>query len=343
MSNSTEAVTQPLSVVVPLMFSCILAVILNIAVCYLILRVRSLKTATNVFTFSLCLCNILIAGILIPSYCYFNSSTYFKYLLTITILVYVCNLTAVTSERLLSITYPLNYTIFVTKKNTKLVAAFAWLISIIYSLLPLIWSSDTRRVVHKMYVFFTLVLFLVAPLIFVCFTYIKVCIEIKKMLNYSKKCMNLNNFQYSPSVENIGPKNDSILEECNNRIPLAENLLKSSKLFSNVCRQKLEKKSSLLKHLKSKMSELKLATAFGIVALTYMVNWVPVIILSFMEAINRLDLIPTGLEEFSIFIMAFNTLIDALIYALFLKNFRKTIKLFLRQLKTKNESCFCFV
>ena len=42
------------------MTSCIIGVIANIFVPYLILTVRRLKTVTNVFVFSICLCNVFV-------------------------------------------------------------------------------------------------------------------------------------------------------------------------------------------------------------------------------------------------------------------------------------------
>nr|XP_012566739.2 5-hydroxytryptamine receptor 1E [Hydra vulgaris]XP_047126173.1 5-hydroxytryptamine receptor 1E [Hydra vulgaris]XP_047126174.1 5-hydroxytryptamine receptor 1E [Hydra vulgaris] len=351
MLNSTETFHQPLTVVVPLLTSCVIAVILNIIVCCLILKVRSLKTATNIFILSLCLCNIVIAGILLPTHCFFRGSLFYNYLLSVTILAYICNLTAVTSERLFSITYPLKYMMIITKKKTTIIAVSAWTVSLVYALLPLVWNSDINMVYHKVYVIFTLVVFLIAPLIFVCTTYIKVCLEIKKMLDYNKECIGSNILQFSSSVENIASEMTCV-PEIENEIVLSKNLLKpsdssvsavkTSDSSANNCKKEIDIRSSLFKQLKSKMSELKSATAFGIVALTYMMNWIPVIILTTLEAIGRLDLIPIGLEEFSIFIMAISTLVDPFIYALFLKNFRKKIKLIIRRFKAENRNLLCF-
>ena len=341
MSNSIDAVNQPLSVVIPLMMSCVLAVIFNTTVCYLIATVRSLKTATNVFIFSLCLCDMVIAGILLPVHCYFSGSIYYGYLLTITILVYICNLTAVTSERLFSITYPLKYIMIVTKKRTTVIATLAWVVPILYSLLPLIWNSDIKRIENKVYTVFTLVVFLIGPLIFVCITYIKVCVEIKKMLSYNKECKGMNMLRFSPSTENVASEM-TLVPDCD-KFMFSEKLIRPTDPSAMFVKKEIESKTSLVKQLKLKMSELRSSTAFGIVAITYMMNWIPVIILTFLQAIGRLDLVPPGLSEFSIFVMAISSLVDALIYALFLKNFRKTIKLIIRRFKTRDKKCMCFI
>ena len=52
-----------------LMTSCIVGCIANIFVPYLILTVRRLKTVTNVFVFSICLCNVFVG-----EYCSFRGA-----------------------------------------------------------------------------------------------------------------------------------------------------------------------------------------------------------------------------------------------------------------------------
>ena len=333
MTNEEKEVHRSLSVAIPLMTSCVLAVAFNTIVCYLIATFSSLKTATNVFVFSLCLCNIILAGIVLPIHIYFSESIYYRYLLTITIIAYICNMTAVTSERLYSITYPLEYIMIVTKKRTTMIATLAWVVSICYSLLPLIWKSDTSGNQHVIYSVFTLVVFLVGPLIFVCITYIKVCIEIKKIYSYSKKFKS-NKLELSPCSENIVSDISSISKR-NGENSLAENIEKQLFEPSVLILANDKMRTSVVRQLKSKMSELKSSAAFGIVALIYMLNWIPIFVITFLDVIKRKDLVPHGLDKFSIFFMAISALIDALIYALFLKNFRKTIKLIVRRFRER--------
>ena len=65
--NEVYVESISLEMVIPLMICCVVAVASNLFVCYLILTVRRLKTTTNVFVFSLCICNIMFAAVLYVS------------------------------------------------------------------------------------------------------------------------------------------------------------------------------------------------------------------------------------------------------------------------------------
>ena len=189
--NGTNPITiesnPPLSVVIPLMLSCVIAVVFNAIVCYLIYTVRRLKTPTNVFVFSLCVCNISFAGLLLPLYCFYQNSLFYMYVVLSTVLIYFGNLTAVTYERLFSITRPMQYNQEMNKRKAIKMVIMAWSIPLIYCFLPNIWKSNTTILPHKIFLSGTLVLFLLLPLVYILYVYVRVCIEIKKMLNYSSK------------------------------------------------------------------------------------------------------------------------------------------------------------
>ena len=80
-----------------------------------------------------------------------------------------------------------------------------------------------------------------------------------------------------------------------------------------------------VKNMKMKRRELKASLPFGIVTLTYMLTWIPVVVMTFNVVINRPDLTPPSLAIFSIFAIGFNALIDPLLYGLLLHSFRKVI------------------
>ena len=175
---------ESLLLLVPLLVSCCLAIILNILVCHLIVTSHRLKTPTNVFVFSLCVCNINFAGLLIPMHCFNIGTLIYSYITLITVLTYIGNLTAVTSERLFSIVNPFRYQTLMTIQNAIKSTLTAWTVPLLYSILPLFWGSDPTLVVHKIYITGTLVIFLIIPLFFIIFVYVKVCLEITNMYKY---------------------------------------------------------------------------------------------------------------------------------------------------------------
>ena len=88
---------------------CGLSVLENLAVCSMIYCYRSLHNTTNVFIFGLCITNCLFAGVLLPMHCFERANEAYLYLTIIIILIYICNLTAVTLERYIAIIRPLHY------------------------------------------------------------------------------------------------------------------------------------------------------------------------------------------------------------------------------------------
>ena len=89
--------------------------------------------------------------------------------------------------------------------------------------------------------------------------------------------------------------------------------------------KKSNARRSSLGRLKQRMNELKASLAFAAVAMTYMFTWVPVIVLTFLDVLDRMQLAPPSLFVFSIYAIAINSLLDPFLYGLLLRNFRMTI------------------
>ena len=190
-NTSTPAIVAPTApsteVIAILMTICILAVFENIFVCCMIFNCESLRTATNVFIFSLCVANLLFASVLIPMHCFAQGKKAYGYLTLIICLIYILNLTAVTAERLISITKPLHYHTIVTKRRAYWIVILSYMIPCSYCLIPISYSSDDNHVAHKGFMTFTMIVFLVCPLVFITWVYIKVCIETRKFFrNHTK-------------------------------------------------------------------------------------------------------------------------------------------------------------
>ena len=180
--------TQSLSIasVSVLMMLCCLAILENIFTCYLICTNKILHTATNTFIFSLCITDILCAGVLVPIAVFCKGSTIYLYLSGMTVFTYAANLMAVTYERLISITKPLQYRSIVTKKKALRITLAAWIIPILYCLLPITWETNTQSLEHKIFLLFALLIFLVAPLFFICFVYVRIFFEVHRLLKDSR-------------------------------------------------------------------------------------------------------------------------------------------------------------
>ena len=85
--------------------------------------------------------------------------------------------------------------------------------------------------------------------------------------------------------------------------------------------------------VQQKAYELKASLAFFIVALLYMLTWLPVVALTFTEIVDLF--VPHHVEIASLYTIALNALIDPFVYGLLLPSFRDTLKLLLRRKREK--------
>lgn len=441
MDSQQSYFMEPIEITIPLMASCVIAVISNVFVCYLIVTKERLKTVTNMFVFSLCLCDILFAGVLVPAHCFFQQTLAYQFLVIITVLIYIGNLTSATFERFFSITKPFKYHQHMTKKRAIQITFAAWVIPSSYCLLPLFWQSDTTVLPHKIYLICTLILFLLGPLLFIVFVYIKIFIEIKKMVSYERTlhvtirkrensganeqwlsfcCFKYHVYSKSPNETatlsdtfsldlnpdfdvkgktdhvgtarhynrcisypysdrfrpNILSESDLVIEEdsdenleiddsldngnlkepFNQRSPKSRSVTRFSNpnnksnfqsratnksIFSSgfqpkrlsILSQNLKIKPKVT-GMKNRIMEFKASLTFGIVAFTYMFTWLPVVIMTFLDALDKQQHITRNMQVFSIFAIAVNALSDPFLYGLLLQPFRMTIKKVFRKLLT---------
>lgn len=198
-----------------LLSSCVTGIIANLFVIYLIATVQRLKTVTNVFVFSICICNIMVSSVLLPMKLFMDDppcpvyNLAYGFINLITILIYISNLTAVSYDRLLSITQPMLYTLKQPRRRAIFIVIFMWVIPVIYGLLPLFWifnSSPLHHTIHRVYLTTTLVVFLLGPLLFIIYVYIRVCIEMKRMSKLKMKLMTPTNMNMLKRQKSKGTK-----------------------------------------------------------------------------------------------------------------------------------------
>ncbi|XP_066922803.1 uncharacterized protein [Clytia hemisphaerica] len=165
---------------------CVIAVLENVLVCVMIFLYRKLRNTTNIFIFGLCVTNCLFAGVLLPMHCFQKTNEAYLYLTIIIILIYICNLTGVTLERYVAVTRPLHYVNIITKPRAIRIVLACYLLPTIYCLIPMAWQSVQTSLVHKVYITFTLVVFLILPLMFILVVYARVYQETHKFFKKHK-------------------------------------------------------------------------------------------------------------------------------------------------------------
>ena len=84
-------------------------------------------------------------------------------------------------------------------------------------------------------------------------------------------------------------------------------------------RNTMQRKSSI-------SSETKLAQVFIIVALMFMLSWLPIHYITIAYEIGRKDLVPQSLRNASLFTVALGSLINPIVYSFLKPDFRKSIR-----------------
>lgn len=180
--------TTPLYILVPLSILSIAIVVSNVAVCFLVCLNKNLRTFTNGFIVSLAISDILVGGILFP--CYLTNpvgtADFIGYLVSIILLAGVANLCTVTYDRYLALNQPLEYSFKISKIFLKVVAA-SWIIPVAYSLLPLIWNTDRREKIHKIYLTGLQLIGVVIPYIFIIIAYCTIFRRVRRSLKLRKQ------------------------------------------------------------------------------------------------------------------------------------------------------------
>ena len=150
-----------------------LIVLLNSLICTLVLTHNTLRTCTNGFLVSLALSDVLTGGVLLPLSLAVPTSPVNGYFISIILLSGVANHVAITFDRFVAVCYPFQYS-FTVKAYFLRIIAVCWLVAIVISLLPIFWEANPEILIHKVYIFIELVLFILAPYVFVFVAYYRI-------------------------------------------------------------------------------------------------------------------------------------------------------------------------
>ena len=357
---------EPLPIVSLLIAACFIGVFANGFVCYLILNVQRLKTVTNVFVFSLCLCDIIFAGVLIPTHCFFQmvqQGLFYQFLTVIAVLIYILNLAFTTFERLISITRPMEYFTRMTKSKAVCYVIFCWTLPLVYGCAPLCWNVNTQLLVHKIFLVFTLVIFLMIPFVFIAYVYIHICMEINRINAKDPHCKGRSTSSNKSKNSATHQKSCNEFASCFVRLVVNHEKAKGGKVVTDIVEENVEpcevdpasyssfrsassssssKKMSSKKQKratkKNKRKEIRASLPFALTTLMYMFTWLPVIYLTTLDIIDRLDLAPLILSKLSIFAIVLNTVTVPFIYGLLLPDFRFTLKRMFAKRRLKTSS-----
>lgn len=254
------------------------------------------KKITFIYVINLLLAQFLLSTITVPMYCFAPHHVLYPYITALTIIAYILNLCTVTHERYLAICQPYHYLEKVSYSKAVRNSILCWIIAAVMQILPIFWKNHAEsKTIHRVYLGITLLVFFIGPLIMIWLVYAYITYEIYKL---------------GKTSETVAITEPTPLDS----LPVDR---KRKRSYFATISNKI--------HLSKPKQEYQLAVVFIAAAIASNITWVPVIMMVFLQVINRPDLEPTNLSKIHIYLLAFNANIDPLIYGMFLKQLRKRI------------------
>lgn len=160
-----------------LIVASVLVSLTNAAIIVMIIFIKDLRTFTNYFVLSLAVSDLLTGAVLIPlnliPYTIVNDVCTFNILISGSM-----NLCAVTWDRYVAVNEPFQYKNKLKLYHKKILAAI-WLTVIFFTLIPLAWKLDKTLFIHKCFIVFTLIAFVLAPCVFIIVAYVRIWLRLR--------------------------------------------------------------------------------------------------------------------------------------------------------------------
>ena len=295
----------------------------NIAVCFIILSKDKLRNkVTHIFAVSLCITQMLVSGVLLPLFCFQLNEAVFNHLSAL-IISYSAHLSAVTYERLQAVSNPLRYHEVLSIRKTFAIIRFCWLVSVVVQLIPLTYyHSKHRFLIHKVFLVFILLAFLVCPLLFIIYTYLVIFHEVTVLLRKERSSAYTDASDKARTHETISKTiHENTSEQLLALFRISQNNnIEHRHLFLRINNEQDTRKRRRCKKMRQ---ESKSVLVFVIVAMTYILSWFPVIYMTLLDVLERKDLEPAIFKHVSTVLIAINSLTDPIVYGLLLKGIRK--------------------
>ena len=315
----------------------------NVILCLVICTQRKLrKRITYMYVVSLTITQIVVAGLVLPLHCFLRCHYVYSYITAFGVMSYISNLCAVTHERYIAIKRPLRYNQIMTHAKARRVITLCWLTSAITQFLPVTWSRSMHAIyIQKIYMCFVLVIYLIVPLFYLLVKYTVILLEVRALCKRDKNrahSVTPSTPSYEPSTPST-PEASVILFTTHIATYSCDTIFNenvnddrnNTRKLSNAKQGAINRKSiacvTRLSIIASKVKkEGKVAFVFAIIAITYTTTWLPVLYMTFLMVIERLDYEPESLNDISIFLVAGNCIIDPMVYGLYLAEIRSSAR-----------------
>ena len=177
----------PVPLIVTLSFMCLLIIVVNGLVIFLIHKKESLRTITNMFLASLALSDLMsgLVGIPLLVICLvkdlINVCVSSAIFIRFTAISSVCHVLLITCDRYIFIVHGMQYHSLVTKQRAVVATIVVWLFSLLSSVIQLSWYlfyeiafseyEEITEDLNRKYSIACIVLFFAVPLLLMCYIY----------------------------------------------------------------------------------------------------------------------------------------------------------------------------
>lgn len=265
---------------------------------------RRIRTTTNLFVLSLAVSDFLIGSILLPMRTWYPNPDIWGLLVAFTLIASLSNICSCTYDRHVAIHQPLRYNSIVTTSKARKVIIAVWVIPTLVALIPRIWANfdlgmnkAQTAMAFRIYTGLMSFSILATCLVLSCL-YVSIYVIAKR------------HFHAIAYLQSFAPGGD---RESGAHI--------KSRRFS----------------VKSLVKDVKATKLVAMIAATFVLCWLPLIIINIMESLGYGHEVSQDFSDAALFTIFLNSLMNPVIYAFFQKDFRKTISSYLRRLFKRTE------
>ena len=265
---------------------------------------RRIRTTTNLFVLSLAVSDFLIGSILLPIRIWYPNDDVWGPLVAFTLTASLSNICSCTYDRHVAIHQPLRYNSIVTTSKARKVIVTVWVIPTLVAIIPRIWLNfdvgmNKTQKNEAVRIYLGVMSFgVLATCLVLCGMYISIYVIAKR------------HFHAIAYLQSFAPGGD---RECGAHI--------KSRRFS----------------VKSLVRDVKATKLVAMIAATFVICWLPLIIINIMESIGHGSEVSQDFLHAALFTIFLNSLMNPVIYAFFQKDFRKTISSYLRHFFKRTE------
>ncbi len=285
----------------------------NAMVCFAFYKNRKVRTITNHFVISLAISDFLVGSVLAPMNAWNSTSSALGPLIAFTLIGSLSNISGCTYDRFVAIQHPLRYQAILTKAKLHKVLVIIWVIPVVVTLVPQLWlaggsklglSFSTILKINRIYVG-CMAFGVLATCLVLTAIYVRVFQVARKHMAAISYLSNFNQPQ----------KNE---DNANGTRAPGRRLRRFS--------------------LRSLVKDVKATKLFAIIASTFVLCWLPLIIINITDSIGFQDKLPMAFVNTALFTIFGNSLVNPIIYALFQPSFRQTFASWFRCSRCRDKS-----